>query len=122
MPECAANESPRIARQRGTIGLMVGLYCRAHHASAGRRCASCEELFQYAMCRLDRCPFASAKPTCAACPIHCYRLDMRKRVQAVMRYAGPRMLLRHPLIALQHQWDAWRSRRTQKESPKNAAT
>lgn len=33
---------------------------------------------------------------------------MRQRVRAVMRYSGPRMLLRHPLLALFHQLDALR--------------
>jgi hypothetical protein len=30
---------------------------------------------------------------------------MRLRMQAVMRYAGPRMLLHHPISALQHLWN-----------------
>ncbi len=29
-------------------------------------------------------------------------LDMRVRVRAVMRYAGPRMLWRHPALAIRH--------------------
>jgi len=34
--------------------------------------------------------------------VHCYKPDMRARVQAVMRYAGPRMLTRHPVMGLRH--------------------
>lgn len=30
---------------------------------------------------------------------------MRERVKQVMRYAGPRMMLKHPLLALQHLFD-----------------
>jgi hypothetical protein len=30
---------------------------------------------------------------------------MREQVRAIMRYAGPRMLLRHPVLALMHVWD-----------------
>jgi hypothetical protein len=30
---------------------------------------------------------------------------MRARIKEVMRYAGPRMLYRHPILALWHQWD-----------------
>jgi hypothetical protein len=30
---------------------------------------------------------------------------MREQVRAVMRYAGPRMLWRHPILALEHLWD-----------------
>ena len=29
---------------------------------------------------------------------------MKERMRLVMRYAGPRMLLYHPMAALQHLW------------------
>jgi hypothetical protein len=31
---------------------------------------------------------------------------MRERVREVMRFAGPRMLLHHPILAIRHQLDA----------------
>ena len=68
-------------------------------------CAECQELLQYALERLDNCPFQEHKTTCENCPVHCYRPEMRERIRAVMRYAGPRMLFRHPLLALLHLWD-----------------
>jgi hypothetical protein len=49
-----------------------------------------------------RCPFGADKPTCANCTIHCYRAEMREQVREVMRYSGPRMMWRHPLLALAH--------------------
>ena len=55
--------------------------------------------------RLEKCPFAEEKPTCVKCPVHCYEAVMRERVRQVMRYAGPRMLLRHPVLALLHLRD-----------------
>ena len=50
------------------------------------------------------------------CPVHCYEAAMRERVRQVMRYAGPRMLLRHPILALLHLRDERRplSERAQK--------
>jgi hypothetical protein len=36
---------------------------------------------------------------------HCYRPEMRQRVREVMRFAGPKMLLRHPLLAVRHLLD-----------------
>jgi hypothetical protein len=33
---------------------------------------------------------------------------MRDDIRAVMRYAGPRMLLHHPILAVQHLIDGWR--------------
>jgi hypothetical protein len=86
---------------------MVVLYCRAHHQAESQPCAACRELIDYATCRLDRCPFGAAKPTCASCPIHCYKPALRDRVRLVMRFAGPRMLLRHPVLAIRHVLDGW---------------
>jgi hypothetical protein len=84
---------------------MIDIYCRAHHGTNGTLCGQCDRLLVYAFCRLDRCPFGAGKAPCARCPIHCYSASMRKNIKDVMRYAGPRMLLRHPILALLHQWD-----------------
>lgn len=120
MPNATA-PSGRIGRERKTIERMIGIYCRAHHGQAGALCDDCRELHDYALARLDHCRFGVDKPTCAACPIHCYEAAMRERVRTVMRYAGPRMLLRHPFLALWHQYDSWRARRqTQPEWKRNA--
>jgi predicted amidophosphoribosyltransferase len=94
-----------LARERRTVEAMICLYCRGQHGCPGDLCAACRELADYARARLERCPFGEAKPTCARCPVHCYRPEMRERIRAVMRYAGLRMLLRHPLLALGHLFD-----------------
>ena len=92
-----AAECSRIAREKRTIRAMIGIYCRARHG--GRRpCADCAALEQYALGRLDRCPFGAEKTPCAKCSIHCYGPTMRARVKEVMQYAGPRMLWRHPIL------------------------
>ena len=61
-------------------------------------------IYQYSIDRLEHCRFGAAevKPTCRKCPVHCYNPDMRTRVRKVMRWAGPRMLLYHPIAALRH--------------------
>jgi hypothetical protein len=106
-----------IRRQQRTIGLMVELYCRqhGHKAAAGRLCANCGSLLDYALARLAHCPYGEEKPTCARCPIHCYKPEMRQRIQAVMRYSGPRMMLRHPIQSILHQIHEWLSRRSVKQ-------
>ena len=58
--------------------------------------------------RLDKCPFLEGKTTCANCPVHCYKSDMREKVREVMRYSGPRMTLRHPILAVFHLIDGLR--------------
>lgn len=88
---------------------MIGMYCRAHHDGAARAlCDDCSALRDYAMERIDKCPFCLSKPTCLNCPIHCYKRDRREEVRAVMRYAGPRMMRRHPVLAIMHILDGRR--------------
>jgi hypothetical protein len=95
----------RIARERKTVQAMIGLYCREQHGSRNGLCPECTDLASYVRQRLVKCPFQENKTTCARCPVHCYRADMRARIKAVMRYAGPRMAYRHPILGLRHMID-----------------
>jgi len=96
----------RVARERATVSAMIRLFCRGRHGSQGTLCEECQQLQAYALCRLERCPFGEGKPTCANCPVHCYKPQRREQIREVMRYAGPRMLLRHPLLAIGHLLDS----------------
>ena len=98
----------RMVREAKTVEAMIALYCRAQHGSVDALCAECSELLDYARMRLDKCPYQESKTTCANCPTHCYQPAMRVKIRAVMRYAGPRMLLRHPLMVLMHLFDGLR--------------
>ena len=100
----------RVARERKTITAMIRIFCRGRHGSRGSLCEECQQLQAYAMCRLDRCLFGAEKPICANCPIHCYKPQRREQIREVMRYAGPRMLLRHPLLAIGHLLDSRKGR------------
>jgi hypothetical protein len=94
----------RRARELRTIAAMITMYCRAHHGPTDAMlCDDCGALHDYARRRLQRCVFGDAKPTCAKCTVHCYKAAMRARVRQVMRWAGPRMLWRHPVLALTHE-------------------
>jgi hypothetical protein len=101
-------ESARSRRERKTAAAMIRLYCRKSHGRREELCENCRELLDYAMRRIDLCPFAVEKPTCARCPVHCYKADMRERIRAVMRFAGPRMTFSHPVLAILHMADARR--------------
>ena len=94
-----------IDREKRTVRAMVEIYCADHH---GRRpdgpCEGCRELLDYSHARLDRCPYGERKPSCKACPVHCYKPDPRERMREVMQYAGPRMPWRHPWLAIAHLW------------------
>ena len=95
-------------RELKTMTIMVGMYCRAHHGSHAQLCQDCAALLDYATRRLQRCVFGDAKPTCANCLVHCYASDPRESMRAIMRWAGPRMLLRHPILAIRHLLDGRR--------------
>lgn len=96
----------RIQREIKTIEVIIFDYCRDHHLDI--RCSECEELLNYALERLKKCPFQEGKTTCLKCPTHCYKPDVRQRIRIVMRYAGPRMIYRHPVLALFHMIDSRR--------------
>ena len=89
-------------QEQRTIRAMMQIYCQAHHAEQNELCEACQDLFDYALARLGKCPFGPDKPVCAKCPIHCYHKDMREQIRDVMRFAGPRMTLRHPGLAVAH--------------------
>ena len=97
--------SRRLVREARTVEAMIRVACRGQHGTRGDLCAECAELLAYACERLDTCQFGAEKPTCAKCPVHCYKPAMRERIRAVMRYAGPRMMFRHPILTLFHFWD-----------------
>jgi hypothetical protein len=89
-------------REARTIRAMVQLYCADHHAPAPSPCLECAAIVTYALGKLEKCPWGEKKPVCARCTIHCYEQSMRLRVGRIMRYAGPRMVKRHPVLAAFH--------------------
>ena len=120
----------RLQRESLTIKLMIGIYCQGNHKNplltplitpAGARsvkggmgvsspdeeslCPTCGDLLRYSLKRIEKCPFRADKPTCGRCPVHCYKSEKRAQVRQVMRYAGPRMLLYHPLLTVFHYLD-----------------
>lgn len=103
-----AQRHPRLARELATLAAMIRIYCHDVHAEDDGLCDGCAALLAYATRRLDRCVFGDGKPTCAKCTVHCYSAALREQVRVVMRYAGPRMLWRHPVLALRHTIDGRR--------------
>ena len=114
----ATEQHPRMKRERKTIDVMVRFYCKKKHGTKeDKLCPECTEFLNYAMLRLDKCPFQERKSTCGKCTVHCYRPDMREKAREVMRYSGPRMLLYHPSLALHHVWDGRKKPPTLSKKP-----
>jgi len=99
---------PRMARENKTVNYMIEIYCKGKHQPEGTLCQDCRKFRDYANARLEMCPFQENKTTCARCHVHCYEPEMRENIKKVMRYSGPRMLLRHPVLALRHLFDGFR--------------
>ena len=98
-------ENSRIRREKKTISIMIKSYCKAHHVKE-KLCDECQELLDYALLRVDGCPFSENKPTCEKCLVHCYKPEKREKIRVVMRYAGPRMIWAHPILAILHLIDS----------------
>lgn len=91
----------RIEEEKKVVEQMIRLYC--HRKEGNKRlCPQCAELLSYAHKRLDCCRFGNNKPTCKDCPIHCYRPVMKEKITVIMRWAGPRMMIYHPIAAIRH--------------------
>ena len=91
----------RIDEEKRTVEKMIRLYCRRKEGNR-ELCPSCSEVLEYAVVRLSRCRFGNDKSTCQKCPVHCYKPMMRDKMREVMRWAGPRMMLYHPVDAIRH--------------------
>ena len=95
----------------GTITRMVRRYCRSVHETGGRFFHTKRPLPEHVKKRRGICPHGDNKPFCSNCPIHCHKPEMRQQMRAVMRYAGPRMLLTHPILVLRHMTETMRRKR-----------
>lgn len=80
---------------------MIRLYCKRKHGKKDL-CKQCAELLDYALSRIKVCPVMKEKTFCSSCKIHCYKAEQREAIKKVMRYAGPRMMFYHPVLAFKH--------------------
>lgn len=95
----------RIDREKQTVALLIQLHCQDKHHPLGDLCEDCQSLLIYAQQRLDHCKFGENKTVCGDCPVHCYKKELREKIIDIMRYSGPRILFRHPIVAIQHLVD-----------------
>ncbi len=90
-----------VEKEKKIVALMIGLYCKKKHQSK-QFCNDCQSLLQYANERIEKCPFQTTKTFCSNCSVHCYKEDKRNVIKEVMRFAGPRMIVYHPILAMKH--------------------
>ena len=107
---CAALRMAR--KEKMLVSEMIALYCRKqHHTLRGSLCPECQQLHDYALARIEHCPFMETKTFCSACRVHCYQPEMREKIRTVMRWAGPRMLPVHPVLSIKHVIVTMKARR-----------
>ena len=103
-------------REKKMVSQMIQLYCKKQHHSKDGLCPECAALDAYARMRSEKCPFMETKTFCSACKVHCYKPEMREKIRAVMRWAGPRMLPVHPVLSIRNVAVTLRSKREAKKA------
>lgn len=90
-------------QQKRLIPVMIKKYCHGKHHTYGKNiCEECQDLTNYALLRLDKCPFKENKSFCSSCKVHCYQNEYRLKIKEVMKYSGPRMIFTHPIFCFKH--------------------
>ena len=93
----------RLEKENKTIAIMIKIFCGANHGTDRKLlCPACTELSDYAKERLNKCPYGENKGASSKCKIHCYKSGMRKQITEVMCFSGPKMITKHPLLAINH--------------------
>lgn len=97
------NSGPVITKEKKVVSKMINLYCEKKHGSEQSiLCEDCTDLKDYSHHRLDHCRYEDDKPSCRKCETHCYKPEMRDKIRAVMRFSGPRLVLRAPVDWIRH--------------------
>lgn len=121
---------PQVVHDTRLLGDFAVIYCRGVHEAVqrselnsdgtrlgvyGRKvpvvCDECADLLRYAEDRRARCP-KHPKPFCSHCDTHCYRPAMREQMREVMKYSGPRSILRgHAIDSIRHLVESRKAKR-----------
>lgn len=104
----AASEPEIIVREKKMVEYMVRIYCKNQHETKGVPCFECNKFLEYAKERLENCPYQEGKTACGKCGLTCYEPEKKKKGMEVFTYSGPRMLLRHPILAFHHVLDSFK--------------
>jgi len=100
--------SKRLDREKETVKKIIQLHCKKTEDGEENICDGYENLIEYALERLDSCPFGDNKPICARCKVHCYKPEMRDKIRIIMRKSGYKMLFYHPVLLFKHILDQLR--------------
>lgn len=88
-----------------TLRRMHHLFCRNFHNSQRLRsplCQSCKSLLDYSLKQTDACKWKKLGRLCSNCNVHCFEESKRQEILQVMKFAGPRLLLTNPFLAIRY--------------------
>lgn len=93
-------------KEKNTVRFMIQIYCNKKHKSKKNQlCEDCSNLANYAIARVEHCPYMETKTFCSSCKRHCYKPEMREKIKNVMRFSGPRMIIYNPKMAIKHVFE-----------------
>jgi hypothetical protein len=94
--------SNAMQREIETVNAMIKLYCEMNHKQSKGLCNKCQEIRNYAINKIEECPYQPNKPICKSCKTHCYEPVMREEIRKIMRFSGPKLIWHHPILAIRH--------------------
>lgn len=100
-----------LKNEKRTVKAMIQIYCSAHHNYKNSLCPECLTVFEYAESRIDKCKFKSQNLVCSECKVHCFRPDKREKIKEIMKYSGPKMIWKHPVLAVRYLINKIKSKR-----------
>lgn len=98
------NISKQDQKEIKVLEIMIKLYQKQHQDLMSKDQSL--DLLAYSSHRVINCPRKDVKTFCGSCPIHCYSEKYKVMIKKVMAYAGPRMIIYHPFVAMQHLIDS----------------
>lgn len=87
-----------VEKRKKILSAMFDIYIKKHPEEV----KSVDSLKSYAFQRIEKCPNKGKNIYCSSCTIHCFPEYERAHMKKIMRFAGPRMMIYHPLMALDH--------------------
>ncbi len=76
------------AKDQAILDKFIKVYCcKKHGGDKKALCPDCQELLEYAMERLEKCPY-NPKPKCKDCKTHCYKPEYREKMKEIMKFSG----------------------------------
>lgn len=95
-------KNTHVDKDRRTLEAIGRIYCAAHctgDRDAAGLCPSCRATIDATLERAAACPFGH-EGNCRDCRVHCQRGEAQQHIRAIMRFAAPRMALRHPVMTI----------------------